>query len=31
MSSNPQDNPLLNQLVTFIQHDVPDCKPANLS
>lgn len=23
MSSNSQDNPLLNQLVTFIQHDVP--------
>lgn len=23
MSSNPQDNPQLNQLVTFIQHDVP--------
>jgi len=23
MSSNPQDNPLLDQLVTFIQHDVP--------
>ena len=23
MSSNPQDNPLLNELVTFIQHDVP--------
>lgn len=23
MSSNPQENPLLNELVTFVQHDVP--------